>query len=107
MVRAVLKFTHVPKNKYKLINSIICVGMFLCTLYAHICAYARLINEARLLDPIGACWSLGRQGLCRRTAPQVLEGRGFIGATRRKPCCLKEDTRRSQAVAQHHDIKMA
>ncbi len=46
MLRGVLIFTHISMYKYKkLVDPILCVKLFLRTHYAHICAYALLINE--------------------------------------------------------------
>ncbi len=41
----VLIFTHIPTYKYKLVDHTLCMKLCLCTHYAHICAYALLINE--------------------------------------------------------------
>lgn len=41
----VLIFTHISTYKYKLVDHTICVKLCVITLYAHICAYALLINE--------------------------------------------------------------
>ncbi len=45
MLRGVLMFTNISTYKYKLVNPILYVKLFLCTHYAHICAYALLIIE--------------------------------------------------------------
>ncbi len=45
MLRVVLIFTHIPTSKYKLVDPTLCVKLFSCTHYAHICACTLLINE--------------------------------------------------------------
>ncbi len=45
MLRGVLIFTHISTHKYKLVNPILYVKLFLRSHYAHICVYALLINE--------------------------------------------------------------
>lgn len=45
MVRGVRKFTNIYKYKFKMIISTLHVGIIVHMIYAHICVYARLINE--------------------------------------------------------------
>ena len=45
MAKAVLVFTHIPKYKYILVDSILCVVMFVHTPYAQICAISTVDNR--------------------------------------------------------------
>ena len=84
MARAVLIFTYIPKYKYILVKSILCVAIFVRTTYAQIFVQVRFINEAPGEQCVDVAKGLAasiahkqlRSGLKPSYSQHVIYGRG-------------------------------